>query len=79
MKIWAIAKERYKGGRSTLSATAKAYNTYQERMSHKPEELDLVEWHYLLNYFRSAKFQVCSTLLLLLTTEISEKWLCLKH
>jgi len=54
---------RYKGWLSTLIATARAYNTYQERMSHKPEELDIVEWHYLLKYFRIAKFQVCSTLI----------------
>jgi len=43
MKIWAIAEERYKGWRSTLSATAKAYNRDEERMSHKLEELDIVE------------------------------------
>jgi len=35
---------------------AKAYNTYEERMSHMSEELDTVDWHYLLKYFRSAKF-----------------------
>ncbi|PVH34802.1 hypothetical protein PAHAL_7G034700, partial [Panicum hallii] len=29
--IWGIAKERYKGWRSTFSATAKAYNSYHER------------------------------------------------
>ena len=64
--IWDIAKERYKGWLSTFSATAKVYNSYHQRMLHKPKELDIVEWHYLLKYFRTAKFQVCSTLLLLL-------------
>ena len=53
---WPIAKEHYKGWHSTLSAMAKAYNTYEERMSHMSEELDTVDWHYLLKYFRSAKF-----------------------
>jgi hypothetical protein len=36
-------------------------------MLHKPQELDIVEWHYLLKYFSIAKFKVWSTLLLLLT------------
>ena len=31
-KIWNIAKERYKGWRSALSATYKAYNNYGERI-----------------------------------------------
>jgi hypothetical protein len=77
MKIWDIAKEHYKGWHLTLSAKAKAYNTYEERMSHKLEELDIVEWHSLLKYFRSAKFQVRSKFLLCLTIVVYEKWLCL--
>jgi len=36
--IWDIAKERYKGWRSTFSATAKAYNSYHQRMLHKPKD-----------------------------------------
>jgi hypothetical protein len=57
-KIWAIANERYKGWRSTFSATYNAYDTYDERMRHKPEELNIVEWHYLVLYFTSVEFQV---------------------
>ena len=57
-KIWTIANERYKGWRSTLSATYKAYATYDERMGNKPEDLDIVEWHYLVLYFGSEEFQV---------------------
>ena len=57
-KIWTIANERYKGWRSTLSATYRAYTTYEERMRHKLEELDIVEWHYLVMYFDSEEFQV---------------------
>jgi len=56
-KIWTIANERYKGWRSTLSATYRAYTTDDERMRHKPEELDIVEWHYLVMYFGSEEFQ----------------------
>lgn len=58
--IWGIARECYKGWRSTFSATAKAYNSYRERMLNKPVELDIVEWHYLLQYFRTAKFKARS-------------------
>jgi len=57
-KICTIANERYKGWRSTLSATYKAYATYDERMGNKPEDLDIVEWHYLVLYFGSEEFQV---------------------
>jgi hypothetical protein len=57
-KIWAIAKERYKGWQSTLSATYKAYDSYDARMKHKPEDLDIVEWHYLILYFGSDDFKV---------------------
>uniref|UniRef100_A0A0D9W304 Uncharacterized protein n=1 Tax=Leersia perrieri TaxID=77586 RepID=A0A0D9W304_9ORYZ len=56
-KIWKIAKERYKGWRSTLSAMYNAYDTYDERMKHKPEDLDIVEWHYLNLYFGCKYFK----------------------
>ena len=60
-KIWTIATERYKGWRSALSATYKAYNNYAERIRNIPEEVHLLEWHYLLLYFGSEKFKVtCS-------------------
>ena len=57
-KIWTIANEYYKWWSSTFSATYRAYTTYDEKMRHKPEELDIVEWHYLVLYFGSEKFQV---------------------
>lgn len=57
-KIWKIARERYRGWRSAFSATYKAYDSYDERMKHKPEDLDIVEWHYLNMYFGSKKFKV---------------------
>jgi hypothetical protein len=55
-RIWKIAKERYKGWRAQLSSTFKAYNSYHQRVRHKPEELEIVEWHYLVLYFKSDKF-----------------------
>lgn len=57
-KILDVANERYKGWRSTLSATYKAYNTYEEWMKQKPEDLHAVEWHYMVLYFGTEKFQV---------------------
>jgi len=57
-KIWAIANERYKGWCSTFSATYRAYNTYKEIMRHKPEDLHIVECHYLVLYFGTEEFQV---------------------
>ena len=57
-KIWKIAQQRYKGWRATFSATYKAFNTYDERMKNRPEDLDIVEWHYLIKYFGSMKFKV---------------------
>jgi len=42
-KIWKIAQQRYKGWRATFSATCKAFNTYDERMKNRPEDLDIVE------------------------------------
>jgi len=58
-KIWAIAEERYKGWRAAFSATYRAYCPNAERMKHKPEDLDNVEWYYLIQYFGSESFQVC--------------------
>jgi hypothetical protein len=54
-----VANDRYKGWRSTLSATYKAYTTYEEGLRHRLEELDIVEWHYLVLYFGTEEFQVC--------------------
>jgi hypothetical protein len=57
-KILTIAQKRYKGWRSSFSYTYKAYSTDAERMKHKPEDLDIVEWYYLIQYFGSDSFQV---------------------
>jgi putative IMPACT (imprinted ancient) family translation regulator len=46
--ILTIAQERYKGWRSSFNSTYKAYSTDAERMKHKPEDLDIVEWYYLI-------------------------------
>jgi hypothetical protein len=53
-----VAQERYKGWRASFSSTYKAYSTDAERMKHKPEDIDIVEWYYLIQYFGSESFQV---------------------
>ncbi|KAF0897293.1 hypothetical protein E2562_035581 [Oryza meyeriana var. granulata] len=60
-RIWKIAKERYRGWRAQLSSTYKAYDSYHQRMRHKPEDLDIIEWHYLVLYFGTDKFQRISS------------------
>ena len=57
-KIWKIAQQRYKGWRATFSATYKAFNTYDERMKNRTEDLDFVKWYYLIKYFGTKKFKV---------------------
>jgi hypothetical protein len=60
-KILKIAKERYRGWRSTLHSTYKAYNTDAARMANVPEDLQPEEWEWLINYFSTnSKFQVFS-------------------
>ncbi|WVZ89691.1 hypothetical protein U9M48_036061, partial [Paspalum notatum var. saurae] len=56
-KILGIARSRYAGWRSTLNATYKAYESDAERAKHKPVDVDSVEWHYLMKYFATEKFQ----------------------
>ena len=58
-----IAKERYRGWQASLSCTYKAYKTDDARMSNIPEDLQLEEWEWLIEYFGSdQKFQVISML-----------------
>nr|XP_051206469.1 uncharacterized protein LOC127321473 [Lolium perenne] len=60
-KILKIAKERYRGWRSTLHSTYKAYNTDAARMANVPEDLQPEEWEWLINYFgTNSKFQETS-------------------
>ncbi|RLN12870.1 hypothetical protein C2845_PM09G13890 [Panicum miliaceum] len=56
-KVWNVAMERYKGWRSALHSTYKAYNSYDKRMKNKPEDIDIVEWHYLNKYFATRQFK----------------------
>ena len=72
-KIWNIAKEQYKGWRSALSATYKAYNNYGERIRNNHEELHLFEWHYLLLYFGSDGFKVSSKKIYMVKQTLSTK------
>ncbi|XP_044985025.1 rac guanine nucleotide exchange factor JJ-like isoform X2 [Hordeum vulgare subsp. vulgare] len=60
-KILTIARERYRGWRSTLHSTYKAYNTDDQRRANKPEDVTPEEWDYMINYFGTdLKFQELS-------------------
>jgi hypothetical protein len=71
-KILDIASDRYRGWRSTFSATYKAYNSYDERMKMKPADLDIIRWHYLVLYFGTEKFLVGEHLLYFIKDKCSE-------
>uniref|UniRef100_A0A2N9E965 Uncharacterized protein n=1 Tax=Fagus sylvatica TaxID=28930 RepID=A0A2N9E965_FAGSY len=57
-KILRIAQERYRGWKSTLSATFKAYKDDREKLlRNRPEELDPEEWEGMIKYFKTDDFQ----------------------
>ncbi|XBI82045.1 hypothetical protein VPH35_090823 [Triticum aestivum] len=57
-KVLKIAKERYRGCRSTLSSTYKAYKTDAARLANLPEDLHPDEWEWMIEYFGTdSKFQ----------------------
>uniref|UniRef100_A0ACD5YCY1 Uncharacterized protein n=3 Tax=Avena sativa TaxID=4498 RepID=A0ACD5YCY1_AVESA len=57
-KVLKIAMERYRGWRATLSSTYKAYKTDEARLANVPEDLQLEEWEWMIDYFgNDAKFQ----------------------
>jgi hypothetical protein len=78
-KIWSIAKERYKGWRSSLSAMYKAYNCCEDRMENKPEDIDIVKWHYLVNYFGTTKFKVQNNTIFYSSLTYTETLVCTMH
>ncbi|KAM0832460.1 hypothetical protein ACQ4PT_064871 [Festuca glaucescens] len=60
-KILKIAKERYRGWRSTLCATFKAYKIDAARLANVPEDLQREDWEWLIEYFGTdSKFQEIS-------------------
>jgi hypothetical protein len=62
-KILKIAKERYRGWRSTLSSTYKAYKTDAARLANVPKDLQREEWEWMVEYFGTdSKVQVVSNL-----------------
>ncbi|KAF7102134.1 hypothetical protein CFC21_103318 [Triticum aestivum] len=75
-KVLKIAKERYRGWRSTLSSTYKAYKTDAARLANLSEDLQPEEWEWMIEYFGTdSKFQVISkiTICLLCVKERSQK------
>ena len=57
--ILKIAQERYRGWRASLSCTYKAYKTDEARLANVPEDLQVEEWEWMIDYFgNDAKFKV---------------------
>ena len=74
-KVLKIAKERYRGWRSTLSSTYKAYKTDAARLANLPEDLQPEEWEWMIEYFGTdSKFQVISKITICLLC-VKVKWL----
>lgn len=74
-KVLTIAKERYRGWRSTLSSTYKAYKTDAARLANLPEDLQPEEWEWMIEYFGTdLKFQVISKNTICLLC-VKMKWL----
>jgi len=46
-------------------------------MKNKPEDVDIVEWHYMMLYFGSEKFQVCCFISFTLTIGTCIIWMIL--
>lgn len=60
-KILKIAKECYRGWRSTLHSTYKAYKNDAARMANVPEDVKLEDCEWLIEYFgTNSKFQEIS-------------------
>jgi hypothetical protein len=69
--------ERYRGWRSTLSSTYKAYKTDDARLANVPEDLQPEEWEWMIDYFgKDEKFQVVSKLTVCLLC-VQMKWFVL--
>uniref|UniRef100_R7W3Z0 Uncharacterized protein n=1 Tax=Aegilops tauschii TaxID=37682 RepID=R7W3Z0_AEGTA len=49
-KVLKIVKERYRGWRSTLSSTYKAYKIDAARLANLPEDLQPEEWEWMIEY-----------------------------
>ena len=66
---------RYRGWRSTLSSTYKAYKTDAARLANLPEDLQPEEWEWMIEYFGTdSKFQVISKITVFLLC-VKMKWL----
>nr|XP_009774923.1 PREDICTED: uncharacterized protein LOC104224899 isoform X3 [Nicotiana sylvestris] len=50
----------FRAWKARLSIMYSKYNTNEERLSHRPEDVELEDWKYLIRYFGSPKFKVAS-------------------
>nr|XP_009589006.1 uncharacterized protein LOC104086456 isoform X1 [Nicotiana tomentosiformis]XP_009589007.1 uncharacterized protein LOC104086456 isoform X1 [Nicotiana tomentosiformis]XP_009589008.1 uncharacterized protein LOC104086456 isoform X1 [Nicotiana tomentosiformis]XP_016433024.1 PREDICTED: uncharacterized protein LOC107759569 isoform X1 [Nicotiana tabacum]XP_016433026.1 PREDICTED: uncharacterized protein LOC107759569 isoform X1 [Nicotiana tabacum]XP_016433027.1 PREDICTED: uncharacterized protein LOC1 len=50
----------FRAWKARLSRLYSKYNTNEERLSHRPEDVELEDWKYLIQYFGSQDFKVVS-------------------
>ncbi|XP_055830842.1 uncharacterized protein LOC129899859 [Solanum dulcamara] len=50
----------FRAWKARLHNSYSAYDTDEERLSHRPEDVELEDWKYLVKYFGSEKFKVVS-------------------
>ncbi|XP_070037458.1 uncharacterized protein [Nicotiana tomentosiformis] len=47
----------FRAWKARLSRLYSKYNTNEERLSHRPEDVELEDWKYLIQYFGSQDFK----------------------
>nr|XP_009778222.1 PREDICTED: uncharacterized protein LOC104227639 [Nicotiana sylvestris] len=50
----------FRAWKARLSRLYSKYNTNEERLSHRPKDVELEDWKYLIQYFGSQDFKVVS-------------------
>ncbi|XP_055830883.1 uncharacterized protein LOC129899912 [Solanum dulcamara] len=53
-------QRRFRAWKARLHNSYSAYDTDEERLSHRHEDVELEDWKYLVKYFGSEKFKVVS-------------------
>ncbi|XP_075109610.1 uncharacterized protein LOC107800795 isoform X1 [Nicotiana tabacum] len=50
----------FRAWKARLSILYSKYSTNEERLSHRPEDVEFEDWKYLIQYFGSPEFKVVS-------------------
>nr|XP_009793031.1 PREDICTED: uncharacterized protein LOC104239957 [Nicotiana sylvestris] len=58
--VISIMQRLFRAWKARLSILYSKYSTNKERLSHQPEDVELEDWKYLIQYFGSPEFKVVS-------------------